>query len=262
MSPYPIAPFVGPNNSLSIPEELPFVPAIAGTAAFAATLTVSTWLQSKLRFSTGTTKPIPSILGLTSVAIASIACHYASIQAFQLTESNNGVFSHRRKGGNTSLDPLFFVNSVPSRIQTLAPSFDHYTIGNGNDNNLNHGFPGGTFDNFDIDVAHSLRIIVLGLIAYKSFGGRFWSISPSCYTHMGSYARITNSLPATELYASKGQRETINKLGKMLGCHTCGTRMIGKKGLKGGTKFIGKFRISISTNLHFCFVVIVAAGTV
>lgn len=54
-------------------------------------------------------------------------------------------------------------------------------------------------------------------------GGRFWGVAPSSFTHLGSFARV--SLPATESYASSNQRMQIERLGKLFGCHTCGSKM-------------------------------------
>jgi hypothetical protein len=62
----------------------------------------------------------------------------------------------------------------------------------------------------------------IGLVAFKLLGGKFWAISPSSYTHIGSFAR--GSLPATERYATVLQRAKVGKLGRMFGCHTCGAR--------------------------------------
>mmetsp|Transcript_942 Transcript_942/g.1458 ORF Transcript_942/g.1458 Transcript_942/m.1458 type:complete len:366 (+) Transcript_942:111-1208(+) len=214
-----VAPFVSPKT-FSWPEET--VPTLVGSAAFGMTLSLSTWIQAKLRISTGTTKPIPSILGLGSVAIASIICHFVSIQAFQLSKSNSIVFDW-----NSSNDEsLFFVNYLPTRIQIENTPFDAY-----------HPFELSKSLE-DIDLSHSLRIIALGIIAYKCLGGRFWAVSPSSYTHLGSFARRTTSLPATDAYATKTERQIINRLGKIHGCHTCGDRMFISEGLKSGTKFI------------------------
>lgn len=217
----PVVPFVGPRN-FSWPEEM--VPTLAGSAAFGMTLSLSTWMQAKFRISTGTTKPIPSIFGLGSVAIASIVCQFVSIQAFQF-KSSNDIFHW-----NTNYDDsLFFVNYLPKRIQNIPV-------------NSQHGFA-LPISLDDIDLSHSLRVIILGIIAYKCLGGRFWSVSPSSYTHLGSFARRTSSLPATDAYATKPERKIINRLGRIHGCHTCGDRMFRSEGLKSGTKFIGKLLI-------------------
>ena len=59
-------------------------PTIAGTAVFASTLALSTLTQLKIfGISTGTMAPIPSIVGVLSVAAASIASQTVSIKAYQ-----------------------------------------------------------------------------------------------------------------------------------------------------------------------------------
>ena len=62
---------------------------------------------------------------------------------------------------------------------------------------------------------------MVGLLAFQIFGGRFWGISPSSYTHIGSFAR--QGIPATERYANAAQRKKIEQLGRTFGCHTCGS---------------------------------------
>ena len=65
---------------------------------------------------------------------------------------------------------------------------------------------------------------VLGLLSFKLLGGRFWGVAPSSYTNLGSFARW--SLPATERYATPSQRVTVERLGRWVGCHTCGSHML------------------------------------
>lgn len=62
------------------------------------------------------------------------------------------------------------------------------------------------------------------MIAYRVLGGRFTSISPSSFTHVGSFAR--RSIPATDRYASGPERKIIERLGRQWGCHTCGNRKL------------------------------------
>jgi hypothetical protein len=64
-------------------------------------------------------------------------------------------------------------------------------------------------------------------MAFKLLGGRFWAISPSSYTHIGSFARW--SIPCTEKYATPTQRTMIERMGEKWGCHTCGSRMLHHK---------------------------------
>jgi hypothetical protein len=73
--------------------------------------------------------------------------------------------------------------------------------------------------------AQMVRVCLVGLLAYRvALGGRFWAVAPSSYTHLGSFAR--GSLPATARYAAPSQRQQIEKMGRLLGCHTCGSRRL------------------------------------
>ena len=64
---------------------------------------------------------------------------------------------------------------------------------------------------------------VVGLVAFQLLGGRFWAISPSSYTSIGSFAR--RGIPATDKYASSAQKVTLQQLGRRFGCHTCGSKI-------------------------------------
>ena len=170
------------------------IPIASGTLAFAAMLSLSTLMQLKLfRLSTGTPAPIPTMIGIGSVAAAAAMSHIVSIKAYQIVKQD---YHH---------DAF------------TKPFFD-----------------------FQIDktnVAHMLRVCAVGLLAYKGLGGRFWAISPSSVTNLGSFARTVFSLPATEKYANPTQRKAIERLGRTFGCHTCGSREIISRG-KNGVKFI------------------------
>lgn len=78
---------------------------------------------------------------------------------------------------------------------------------------------------------------LLGLLTFKALGGRFWAISPSSYTDLGSFARW--SIPCTEAYATSNQRTMIEQMGRKWGCHTCGSRMMGPSATKRVTRFVG-----------------------
>ena len=228
-------PFVGHVKSVNLLQHvsnMPILPTMAGTLSFTATLSLSTFLQSKvLRASTGTTKPIPSILGLGSVAIASLLSHLVSIQAYAYQQQLNTIWSSDDYS-------LSFINNSLLRLPDSFSYIDPFFNGGSSSGYINQYY----FDFLpnDLDLSHMLRVIVVGLIAFKGLGGRFWSVSPSSFTHLGSFARRMRSLPATDAYATKAQRKVINELGKTFGCHTCGDRMIKKQGLKNGTKFVGK----------------------
>lgn len=73
---------------------------------------------------------------------------------------------------------------------------------------------------------------LLGGACFVALGGRFWALSPSNLATLGAYARTaTGSLPATLNYASSAERAAIQRLGRTIGCHSCGARW--------GTSFIG-----------------------
>jgi hypothetical protein len=66
-------------DNVSSPE---LIPIYSGILAFYSTLAVSTTLQQKiLRISTGSIRPLPTIVGIASVAAASIVSHYAAVNA-------------------------------------------------------------------------------------------------------------------------------------------------------------------------------------
>jgi len=213
-----------PTSLVPIKDLPPALPTITGTAAFAVTLSLSTLLQSRLfKISTGTTAPIPSILGLGTVAIASIVSHVISIQTYQkMTYNKNDIFNNLNwKPSSSNFDFDFDLPSIE------MPNFgaSNYFIDDIKkiQNNMN--------------LDHTMRVIVLGLIAYKGIGGRFWSISPSSFTNLGSFAKHSVSLPATDAYATQSQRKIIERMGKLAGCHTCGDHMITSRGFN-GVKFI------------------------
>ena len=69
--------------SLCLPPST--IPIAAGYITFASSLALSTLVQLKiLGISTGSPRPIPSLVGLASVALSSLASHNASIQAHAL----------------------------------------------------------------------------------------------------------------------------------------------------------------------------------
>jgi hypothetical protein len=170
-----------------------------GTVTFATTLSISTFLQLKLRISTGTLAPVPSLLGFATVGAASLMSHVASMKSYQMSTHN------WRRG----FDKEKFLCFPPFRIDLSNRK----------------------------DIEHLFRVCFIGVIVYKSLGGRFWSISPSSLTTLGSFARTFQSLPATSKYASPSERIKIEHLGRKIGCHTCGSRKIFSRG-KNGIKFI------------------------
>jgi hypothetical protein len=80
----------------------------------------------------------------------------------------------------------------------------------------------------------------IGLIAFKLFGGRFWAIAPSSYTNLGSFARPKLGIPATDRYATNAQRAAVERIGRAMGCHTCGSRrLLTRTATDGVVKFVG-----------------------
>jgi hypothetical protein len=94
---------------------------------------------------------------------------------------------------------------------------------------------------------HVGRICIVGLLTYKiTCTSRFISLSPSSYTARGSFARVSiPALPGGDsggsfAYATASQRYRIEKLGRLFGCHTCGSReLFTNTNIIGGPKFHG-----------------------
>lgn len=189
------------------------IPIVSGTLAFTTLLSISTLMQLKLfRISTGTPPPVPTLFGIVTVATAAYSSHWASIKAFQMTRLDDSKIR-----ANFNLTKF-------SRAQDSIDALWHH--------DAKH-----LVDFQRDDIGHTLRVCALGLLAFKGLGGRFWSIAPSNITNLGSFARTIFSIPATEKYATPSQRKVIEKLGRTIGCHTCGSRKIFTRG-PNGVKFI------------------------
>jgi len=171
----------------------------AGIVTFGSTLAVSTWTQQRwLGISTGTAAPLPTLAGLATVCVASLASHQAALST-QL---------YLTQGRRPTVYKVFELR----KNADFGFRQDHLDLG------------GGLIKL----PLHTLRICCVGLVAFKLLGGRYWAIAPSTYTHVGSFARV--SLPATEQYATTTQRATIERLGRAAGCHTCGSRRLYRSG--------------------------------
>lgn len=193
-----LPPWITPPNDL--------MPLASGTMVFSAILSLSTLMQLKIfRISTGTPPPIPTLFGITSVATAAYCSHLTSIKAFQMCRQ----------------DVIMSSNFNLTNRRDIRANFE-----NAHAIDLDGG-----------DISHVLRVCAFGLLAFKGLGGRFWSIAPSNITNLGSFARTIFSIPATEKYASPSQRQMIERLGRTIGCHTCGSRKIFYRG-QNGVKFI------------------------
>ena len=84
---------------------------------------------------------------------------------------------------------------------------------------------------------------LLGTLAFTVLGGRFWAISPSSFTHKGSFGRVRASIPCGQNYATPKQRVMIETMGRKWGCHTCGSKMFFKSAKSASTgktyRFVG-----------------------
>jgi hypothetical protein len=196
---------------------------VSGVAAFSTTLAVSTWCQQRiLRMSTGTLAPFPSLVGFATVCVASVVSHRVSLSTLQVVRSGDTTpwrfweqsFQRGNSFGNNS-------NSNPHASFSYADKHLELPVGRVS--------------------WHTLRICCIGVVAFKVLlGGRFWAIAPSSYTHLGSFARTSSwmngSIPATARYASSAERLWVERMGRRIGCHTCGSRMAHSRA---AVKFVG-----------------------
>ena len=216
------------NNRGIIPPTLPTCMA-AGTLSFYSTLALSTLLQGKiLRLSTGSMPPVPTIAGIATVAVGGLAAHGTSVvvTALQRNERNK----KRRRERDTLSSSSWWRQSMqqPQQSSVFADFVDFDRASQA----LQTGVQSIETDvrsfaqALSKDPAHAVRIAALALITFKVLGGRFWSIPPSSYTNLGSFARVSHSIPAKMDYATSAQRKVIESVGRKWGCHTCGSRMI------------------------------------
>ena len=196
---------------------------LAGTVAFGSALALSTWTQQRIfRISTGSVAPIPSMVGFATVCVASLAAHKAATVAYQcnhvLGADVLSSMPHQARQAWDRIRAGSFWEDVPSLREIKRKAGALVSHKPYNDEYL---------DCKIVNPMHAVRICAIGLLAFKVLGGRFWAIAPSSYTHLGSFARPRRSLPATLNYASPAKRAVLERLGRSVGCHTCGTRRIG-----------------------------------
>eukprot|EP00562_Extubocellulus_spinifer_P005004 CAMPEP_0178522794 /NCGR_PEP_ID=MMETSP0696-20121128/28737_1 /TAXON_ID=265572 /ORGANISM="Extubocellulus spinifer, Strain CCMP396" /LENGTH=411 /DNA_ID=CAMNT_0020153961 /DNA_START=37 /DNA_END=1269 /DNA_ORIENTATION=+ len=205
------------NNNI-MAKSVEIIPSfVAGTFAFYSTLAMSTLLQNKVfRISTGTLPPIPTMAGLASVAAGGLVAHGSSVVMTSLQiQSNIGSTRHvpwRQKSSIGIAAPDINIDQAVHRLQSGVQYMRRDL------NNL--------VDTFTGNPVHALRIATLALVTFKLLGGRFWAVSPSSYTNLGSFARASRSIPARMGYANPSQRKIIEAAGRKWGCHTCGSRMV------------------------------------
>ena len=179
---------------------------LIGASSFSCSIALSTLIQHRiLNISTATKAPIPTLVGMTTVAFSSLFAHICATSSHETLKSKkiSNLFSFR---------PI--LQAQECMIPNILKPYSNYK------------------SNKSIMICQNIQkpaiqIVFLGLLSFQVFGGRYWTISPSSYTHLGSFARIPFSLPASvDKYATPSQRLAIEKLGRRYGCHTCGARKI------------------------------------
>ena len=214
------------NHGGNIPPTLPTCMA-AGTLSFYSTLALSTLFQGKiLRLSTGSMPPVPTIAGIATVAVGGLAAHGTSVVVTALQRNDQ---NRKRRRDSLSASSWWRQSTQQPQQSSVFADFVDFDRAS---QALQSGVQSIDTDirNFgqalSKDPAHAMRIAALALITFKVLGGRFWSIPPSSYTNLGSFARVTHSIPAKMDYATSAQRKVIESVGRKWGCHTCGSRMI------------------------------------
>jgi hypothetical protein len=178
--------------------------AASGVVAWGAVHAASGGLQQVLLgVSTGTRAPIPSLLGMATVAVASWAAHSTAVCTQHYCRT-------RQKRTPPSI-PQSIVYAWQQRPSLHDTSRDLLSFGSSSNTSMQ-------------PYLHTIRICIVGLIGFQLLGGRFWAVAPSSYTHLGSFAR--GSIAATEQYATNTQRQAMERLGRLFGCHTCGSRQL------------------------------------
>jgi hypothetical protein len=162
----------------------------ASIGVFYGTLALSCGIQKMCSIATNPVGMLPNLIGFMSVCGASLTSYQLASTLHWQQQYND--YNHRRWDSKDR-------NQQTIRYLTTLPNT-------------------GT----------CLRICSFGILAFTILGGRFWAIAPSSYTNLGSFARF--SIPATERYANASQRLSIERLGKLFGCHTCGSRRIFQSG--------------------------------
>ncbi|KAG7341158.1 hypothetical protein IV203_023109 [Nitzschia inconspicua] len=199
------------------------LPVLSGCATFGATLALSTAMQKFVGVSTAT-KVLPTLNGVASVCLASLASERAAIVA------------HQWQNNPSKLDLEQFKTNVVAtsqRVVNLTRRMSSKTLKQYQQiqqefplkrrNSINRSSTEAKDFTPAIPI-HEVRVCLLGLLTFKLLGGRFWAISPSSYTHLGSFARW--SIPCSDSYATANQRVMIEQMGRRWGCHTCGSRML------------------------------------
>lgn len=201
---------------------------LSGTFAFYATAFSSQYVQHRfLKMSTGTRPAIlPISVGVATVALGSWMGHLAGLGTaaawgtVQNSWNNNKMLDNIPKIGGTVMRS---VGEMTRPMKIFA-----------------EGMSKSERRERKEAWMHAGRICILGLLTYKTiFRSRYVSISPSSYTARGSFGPPGIPAPANFNYATRLQREKIERIGRRWGCHTCGSRMIFSNLRKNVPKFHG-----------------------
>jgi hypothetical protein len=129
--------FVPSNLLRSSPGPQPPIPPVgqealsimSGVVAFGSTLALSTFVQGKLlHVSTGTVGPIPSVLGFTTVCVASLISHHVATSVHQYSDATFRRQRTRRwpTGSTAILDDIEqYATTITSSMKQM--SADTYT---------------------------------------------------------------------------------------------------------------------------------------
>jgi len=69
-----------------------------------------------------------------------------------------------------------------------------------------------------------LGMALFGLLAFTALGGRYYSLLPSDFASLGAFRNQAARNVATLEYAGARDRGAMTIAGRIVGCHTCGTR--------------------------------------
>eukprot|EP00581_Thalassiosira_minuscula_P009886 CAMPEP_0183708344 /NCGR_PEP_ID=MMETSP0737-20130205/4689_1 /TAXON_ID=385413 /ORGANISM="Thalassiosira miniscula, Strain CCMP1093" /LENGTH=436 /DNA_ID=CAMNT_0025936209 /DNA_START=82 /DNA_END=1392 /DNA_ORIENTATION=+ len=204
---------------------------LSGTFAFYATSFSSQAIQHKLlKISTGTRPALlPISVGVLTVAVGSWMGHLAGLGTTAAWGNVQNSWKEHTLVENFPKIGKVAVRSVQEMTRPMKLMFA--------ENNIS-----GLEERSERREAwmHAARICIIGLLTYKTiFRSNFYSLSPSSYTARGSFARIGIPAPPNFNYATKVERQRLERIGKWWGCHTCGSRMYFSNIAKNKPKFHG-----------------------
>jgi len=67
-------------------------------------------------------------------------------------------------------------------------------------------------------------VILVGIACFHALGGKYYSLLPSDYASLGAFRHSRGRTVAGLDYADAKNRGAMDLAGRLIGCHTCGTR--------------------------------------